>query len=82
VLMKHRGTGVLALARRCVGLGAHLRMYDFAGLEPLLQRGGFVNVRRCTLGDAEDPMFALVEDRDRFFAGSDPELAVEAIKVA
>ena len=55
-------------------------MYDFAALKELLHQSGFVNVRRCTLGDSGDAMFARVEDCGRFFEGSASELAVEAVK--
>jgi hypothetical protein len=37
-------------------------------------------VRRCEFGDAADPMFAMVEDRARFFEDGERELAIEAIR--
>jgi hypothetical protein len=55
-------------------------MYDFAALKALLEQVGFTGVRRCELGDAGDPMFALVEDEGRFFDGGELELAIEAVR--
>jgi len=78
--MKDCQTGIIALFRRGYGRSAHLWMYDFSGFRALLRDSGFVNVRRCTLGDSADPMFARVEDRARFFEGDAPELAVEAVR--
>src|SRR5262249_50061800 len=64
----------MALIRHCLGKNAHLWMYDFAALKALLEQVGFAGVRRCELGDADDPMFAVVEDRGRFFDGGEREL--------
>jgi hypothetical protein len=58
----------------------HLWMYDFPTLKYLLEQAGFSRVRRCEFGDAADPMFALVENFDRFVDHGHRELAVEAIK--
>jgi SAM-dependent methyltransferase len=58
----------------------HLWMYDFATFKSLLEKAGFSGVRRCQYGDASDPMFALVEDQDRFVDKGHNELAIEAIK--
>ena len=55
-------------------------MYDFAALKMLLERAGFAAIRRCELGDCPDPMFALVEEADRFSVGGEPELAIEAVR--
>jgi hypothetical protein len=55
-------------------------MYDFAAIKSELESAGFVGIRKCTLGDSGDPMFALVEDEDRFFEGREAELAVEAFR--
>jgi SAM-dependent methyltransferase len=77
-----KSNGLIAAARRYCGLSAHQWMYDFAALKLLLEAAGFVDVRRCELGDSGDAMFALVEERDRFFEGEQPELAMEARKPA
>jgi SAM-dependent methyltransferase len=68
--------------RRQFGSSAHLWMYDFAALRHLLGEAGFDQIRRCTLGDSDDPMFALVEEADRFYEAGEAELAIEAIRPA
>jgi hypothetical protein len=60
----------------------HLWMYDFPTLKGLLEAAGFSNVRRCQFGDAADPMFAQVEDVNRFVDQGHKELAIEAVKAA
>ena len=66
--------------RQQFGRSAHLWMYDFAALRYLLVEAGFDQIRRCTLGDSDDPMFALVEEADRFYEAGEAELAIEAIR--
>jgi predicted SAM-dependent methyltransferase len=78
--IKYRERGIVALLQRCYGLSAHLWMYDFCALKTLLENAGFARVRKCELGDSEDPMFALVEDKVRFSEGGESELAIEATK--
>jgi hypothetical protein len=80
--VKDRQTGIIALLRRSYGHSAHLWMYDFTGLKTSLHKTGFVRIRRCSLGDSGDEMFARVEDSGRFFEDNAPELAVEAVKPA
>ena len=58
----------------------HLWMYDFPTMKSLLETAGFSRIRRCRFGDAADPMFAQVEDVNRFVDQGHDELAVEAIK--
>jgi predicted SAM-dependent methyltransferase len=41
-------------------------MWDELSLEYALEKHGFIRIRKCSFGDCEDPMFALVEDRGRF----------------
>jgi SAM-dependent methyltransferase len=60
----------------------HLWMYDFPTLRELLESAGFSRIRRCQFGDAADPMFAQVEDANRFVDQGHEELAIEAIKAA
>ena len=62
------------------GKSAHQWMYDFSGLKTLLEQAGFVDVRRCELGDSGDPKFASVEDHGRFFDSGERELAMQAKK--
>jgi hypothetical protein len=58
----------------------HLWMYDFPNMKALLETAGFSQIRRCRFGDATDPMFAQVEDVNRFVDHGHEELAIEAIK--
>jgi predicted SAM-dependent methyltransferase len=53
---------------------AHGWMWDSSSLARALNEHGFHDVRRCSFGDCEDPMFALVEDIRRF----DRAVAMEA----
>ncbi len=69
---------LVGLIKDHYGNSAHLWMYDFSALKALLEQVGFIAVRRCELGDADDPMFGLVEHRGRFFEGGERELAMEA----
>ena len=61
-----RARGVVGLLQRWLGNSAHLWMWDEPSLARALTDHGFRAVRRCAFGDCEDPMFALVEDRERF----------------
>jgi hypothetical protein len=72
-----RGT---ARIRSQFGKNAHLWMYDFAAVKALLERAGFTAIRRCRIGDCQDPMFALVEEADRFAEAGEAELAIEAVR--
>jgi hypothetical protein len=69
---------LMAWVSYCLGNSAHQWMYDFSALKMLLEDTGFVGVRRCELGDCNDPKFALVEDASRFFDGGERELAMQA----
>jgi hypothetical protein len=60
----------------------HLWMYDFPTMKELLEAAGFSGVRRCKFGDANDPMFAQVEDANRFVDQGHEELAIEALKAS
>jgi predicted SAM-dependent methyltransferase len=70
--------GLMAWLSYCFGNSAHQWMYDFSALQMLLEETGFVDVRRCQLGDCKDPKFTLVEDMSRFFDGAEMELAIQA----
>src|SRR5262249_47616526 len=75
-----KAKNVMSFVRDYYGSGAHQWMYDFVALKALLEEMGFAGVRRCELGDAGDPMFALVEDEGRFFDSGERELAIEAVR--
>jgi predicted SAM-dependent methyltransferase len=64
--------------RHRFGKSSHLWMYDFAALKGLLEAAGFTGVRRCEIGDCNDPMFTPVEDPTRFFESGERELAIQA----
>jgi hypothetical protein len=68
--------------RQLIGGSMHLWMWDEHSMSAELQRTGFVNIRKCQFGDAVDPMFSNVEDRERFFDENQniPECALEAQK--
>jgi hypothetical protein len=55
-------------------------MWDEPAMSKALQAAGFYNIRRIKIGDSIDPMFAKVEEQGRFFDGTHPELAMEAIR--
>lgn len=75
-------SGLLGRARQAFGNADHRWMYDEAALCALLTEAGFVDVRRCRFGDAEDPAFAHVEDEGRFIDTGHDELALEARRPA
>lgn len=73
---EHRQRGIKAVIKNLLGNSVHLWMWDFKSLEHELTTVGFMNVRRCRFGDSSDPMFALVEDAERFVDA----VAVECLK--
>ena len=66
--------------RSVFGNSRHLWMFDFESMQNRLLACGFVDVRRCNFGDAKVPSFTQVEDANRFQEGSEPELAIEALR--
>ncbi len=80
--MEQRPRSLLGRIRLLIGGSAHLWMWDEAAMTDELAKAGFMQIRRCAFGDADDPMFAKVEDRSRFHDQSLnlPELAMEARK--
>lgn len=70
--------GAIARLRMAYGNSAHRWMYDYGLMAQLLEETGFVHIRRCTFGDAEDPMFVRVEEHGRFYDRGHEELAIEA----
>jgi hypothetical protein len=63
---EQRASGVSGLLRDWMGNSAHLWMWDERSLAERLRQHGFVDIRRATFGDAEDPRFAEVEEISRF----------------
>jgi predicted SAM-dependent methyltransferase len=72
-----RPRGLRAVIAETFGGSHHLWMWDEASLSAALLEQGFVNIRRCSFGDSEDPRFAEVEDRTRFIDGDFIEVAIE-----
>jgi predicted SAM-dependent methyltransferase len=72
-----RPRGLRAAIAETFGGSHHLWMWDEASLSAALLEQGFVNIRRCSFGDSEDPLFAEVEDRTRFIDGDFIEVAIE-----
>ena len=72
------------LLRAAFGHSAHLWMWDEPSMAAALTSAGFVNIRRCRYGDADDRMFDLVEDKSRFHDAdiNASELAMEARRPA
>ena len=79
---ERRPRSLSQLLRDRFGASQHLWMWDEASMAAALDHVGFVAVRRCALGDADDPAFAEVEAPNRFRFGrtGDAELAMEARK--
>lgn len=78
--VKHMPKGFLGRLRATYGHTGHRWMYDCHSMSTLLIQAGFVDVRRCTMGDSGDAMFDAVEAKDRFFEMGEPELALQARK--
>jgi hypothetical protein len=57
-------------------------MWDEPSVAEALRKTGFVEIRRCCLGDAADPSFSAVERADRFAdeTTGDIEIAMECKK--
>lgn len=64
------------------GGSLHLWMWDYASMRTQLERAGFADIRRCSLGDSGDPMFERVENPTRFHDSKHDivELAIQARK--
>jgi len=82
--VQRRPKSLIDRASRLFGGSMHLWMWDFNGMKTQLERAGFADVRRCSIGDSKDKMFAKVEDAQRFFDATYgiEELAIEAKKPA
>jgi predicted SAM-dependent methyltransferase len=58
--------GLRGMVYTSLATHAHAWMWDKLSLSHALEEHGFTAVRSCSFGDCEDPMFALVEDAQRF----------------
>ena len=63
---ERRPKGPINLLRQMIGGSAHQWMWDHASMAAHLEAAGFVEVRRCDMGDPPDPAFPQVEDASRF----------------
>jgi hypothetical protein len=63
---RNRERGVKGVVYASLRTSAHLWMWDAVALGSALEKHGFNHVRRCCIRDAEDQMFALVEEEGRF----------------
>jgi SAM-dependent methyltransferase len=61
-----RARGIKGLVISWLGNARHLWMWDYKAIEPELRKVGFVDIRRAFFGDSTDPMFAEVEEKDRW----------------
>ncbi|MCB1483828.1 MAG: methyltransferase domain-containing protein [Hyphomicrobiaceae bacterium] len=79
---ERRPRTLLSRMRWLIGGSMHLWMWDEPSITEELRKVGFIEIRRCRFGDADDAMFARVEDRGRFVDPTLdlPELAIEARK--
>jgi SAM-dependent methyltransferase len=79
----HAG-GVLKRMRRALGNADHLSMWDELSMTAALQTAGFVDIRRCDLGDSAIEAFGELERHDRFVDPDDGyvEVAIESRKPA
>jgi len=64
--LKQRPRGAKQQAEALLGNAHHLWMWDRHSLSQALEQAGFHSIRTCQFNDCEDPMFHLVEDKDRF----------------
>ena len=73
LFMRETGLGLEKRSRNLRGFifqwlqnGQHLWMWDFKAMVPELEKAGFVDIRRATLGDSSDLMFKDVEHESRW----------------
>jgi len=71
-----RSRGLYSLIIESFGNSRHRWMWDFSSLHYELKKIGFQNIRRAQFGDSGDPMFCLVEKKDRW----ENALAIECKK--
>ena len=63
---KEAPRGLAGFSYEWLRTSRHLWMWDALSLGHALEKHGFRQIRRCRFHDSEDPMFALVEDENRF----------------
>ena len=63
---KKRGRDARAVLYSFFQTSSHSWMWDSPSRHRALKLHGFLQVRQCSFGDSEDPMFRLVEDARRF----------------
>jgi len=74
--IKQKPKGLQGLLRSVFGNSHHLWMWDYHSLSHELEKAGFKSIRRCSYNDSDDPMFLLVEEKNRF----ENAVAVECTK--
>lgn len=63
---EHRPRSLKAFIASWLGHSQHRWMWDFRAMESALRDVGFVEIRRAFPGDSADPMFEMVESRERW----------------
>jgi len=61
-----RPRGIRAFLHEWLGNSAHRWLWDYAAIEHELQQVGFTGIRRAVYGDSVDPIFNLVEEKERW----------------
>lgn len=61
-----RNRGLKGFVFEWLGNSQHLWMWDYKSIERELKDEGFIDIRRAQLGDAPDPMFKEVEEKERW----------------
>jgi SAM-dependent methyltransferase len=65
--LEKRPRSIMGFARNLIGNSAHLWMWDRHSIAEVLTKVGFINVRRCQIGDSLISAFTAVEEEDRFY---------------
>jgi SAM-dependent methyltransferase len=74
--VKERKKGLKSLLTYMYGNSKHLWMWDYNPLSKVLAEVVFTKIRRCKFNDADDKMFLLVENKQRF----ENCLSIEVVK--
>jgi predicted SAM-dependent methyltransferase len=77
---RRRPAGILENIIATFGGNRHRWMWDEASMKAALTSAAFTNIRRCEFGDSVDARFSAVEDKERFYFGGIPEIAIECSK--
>ncbi len=78
--VEQRSRALLGRMKEALSNSSHLWMWDKISMRRALEEAHFDNIRSCSFGDATDPEFKLVEDRDRFVDSGNMEVALECRK--